>query len=72
LGNTLDAILAEIRSSKDQDDRDPLNIAYPSDGSLRTLPAGTTSVDFIEGDVIFPTGNPDELEDNLKKKRGIH
>jgi hypothetical protein len=71
LSNTLDAILAELRNSKDQDDRDPLNIAYPSDGTLKTLPAGTTSVDFVEGDVVFPTGNPDELEDNLKKRGGF-
>ncbi len=70
-GSTLDAILVELRNSKDQDDRDPLNIAYPSDGSLKTLPAGTTSVDFVEGDIVFPTGNPDELEDNLKKRGGF-
>ncbi len=70
LGKTLDAILVELRNSKDQDEMESLNIAYPSDGSLKTLPAGTTSVDFVEGDVVFPTGNPDELEDKLKKRGG--
>ena len=40
--------------------------SYPEDGSTTSLTAGTTTINYLTGEITLPTGNPDNLTDNLQ------
>ncbi len=67
LNGILEVLQGVLGAMQDVDEREPIEIVYPSDGSLKTLPAGTSSVDFTEGKVVLADGGTDDLEYELKK-----
>jgi len=66
-GKKLDAILETLQVLQDVDERDPIEIAYPSDGTLKILPTGKSTFDFMEGNVVFADITTDDFEFSLKK-----
>ncbi|SNQ59546.1 hypothetical protein [Candidatus Methanoperedens nitratireducens] len=67
LNGILEVLQGILGVMQDVEEREPIEIVYPSDGSLKTLPTGTSSVDFTEGQVVLADGNTDSLEYELKK-----
>lgn len=68
LNDKLNGILEVLQGVlQDVDEREPIEIVYPLDGSLKTLPTGTSSIDFTEGQVVLVGGSMDDLEYSLKK-----
>ncbi len=67
LNGILEVLQGVLGVMQDVEEREPIEIVYPSDGSLKTLPAGMSSVDFTEGQVVLADGNTDSLEYELKK-----
>lgn len=43
------------------------SISYPSDGTRKTVGAGTTTIDFFNGIVTLPDGTKDIIRDSLQK-----
>ncbi len=67
LNGILEVLQGVLDVMHDVEEREPIEIVYPSDGSLKTLPQGTSSVDFTEGQVVLADGSTDSLEYELKK-----
>ena len=63
----LEGLQGVLGAMQDVDEREPIEIVYPSDGTLITLPTGKSSIDFTEGQVVLADGSTGDLEYELKK-----
>ncbi|GEM_PF-4333931 len=66
-GKKLDAILDTLQVLHDIDEREPIEVVYPTGGALKNLPTGKSTFDFMEGSVVFADSSAGDLERSLKK-----
>ena len=63
---TAEELLSEIKGLL-KEERDSHLITFPANGGTESIAVGTTTLDFVEGDVTLPEGTEKKMSGSLKQ-----